>query len=93
MGTSSRNVICTLLMIEPLSRYMIELIRADNPHDTFNQFTISQFLAICLTLTGIMGFVLLRRLPPRSRRARIWEPPPEEKKAGKGSKGKRAAAT
>ncbi len=79
------QVICTLLLIQPLARWLLEVIRADNPVDTVGMFTISQFLAVCMTLLGLIGLLVLRRMPPRSRRARLWEPPEEEppEKVGK----------
>jgi phosphatidylglycerol:prolipoprotein diacylglycerol transferase len=74
--TRDGQVICLLLIMEPVTRYLLEIIRADNPLDTFS-FTISQFLAIMITLCGIVGMIALRWLPRRSPRARIWEPPPQ----------------
>jgi len=72
------QVICLLLMIEPPTRWVIELIRADNPIDTAGLFTISQFLAILLTAAGLVGWLVLGRLPARSPRAVLWEPSQEE---------------
>lgn len=80
--TRDGQVICTLLLIEPLSRWMLEVIRADNPIDTVGVFTISQFLAIGLTVLGLIGLFALRLLPPRSPRAALWEPPEEESSGG-----------
>lgn len=83
--TRDGQVILALLAVEPMSRWLLEVIRADNPIDTVG-FTISQFLAIVLTLTGILGLFALRALPPRSRLAQPWfEPLPEgeEKPAAK----------
>ena len=79
------QVICTLLFVEPPLRYVLELLRADNPVDTAG-FTISQFLALCLSLVGLLGLILLRRLPPRSPRARLWEPPPEQPSPAKAAR-------
>ena len=76
--TRDGQVICTLLLIEPVSRWLLEVIRADNPVDTIGMFTISQFLAVCMTLLGLIGLLVLQRMAPRSRRAVPWEPPPEE---------------
>ncbi len=76
--TRDGQVICALLLIEPLTRWLLEVIRADNPVDTIGMFTISQFLAVCMTLLGLAGLLILRRMPPRSRRAKLWEPPDEE---------------
>jgi len=76
------QVICTLLFIEPPTRFVLELLRADNPVDTAG-FTISQFLSLCLSAVGLLGLLWLRRLPARSPRAAVWEPPPEEPPASK----------
>lgn len=84
------QVIFALLAIEPTSRWVIELIRADNPTDTFGGLTISQSLAIGMTLIGILGLVVLHFRTPRSPAAAIWEPEPESEakpneKAGRAS--------
>jgi phosphatidylglycerol:prolipoprotein diacylglycerol transferase len=73
--TRDGQVTCALFVIQPVARWMLEVIRADNPHDTIGDFTISQFLAVCMTLLGLIGLLVLRRLPPRSPRAKAWEPP------------------
>lgn len=83
------QVILTLMLIEPVSRILLELVRADNPVDTFG-LTISQFIAIGLTLLGFVGLLWLRRLPPRSPAAVVWIPPEEE--AAPPRKPKRAMA-
>ncbi|MFH1746342.1 MAG: prolipoprotein diacylglyceryl transferase family protein [Planctomycetota bacterium] len=83
--TRDGQVICTLLLIEPVSRYALEVIRADNPIDTLGAFTISQFIAIMMTLTGLVGLLVLRQMSPRSKYAQLWEPP-EEETAGAGKK-------
>ncbi len=90
--TRDGQVICTLLLIEPLTRWTLELLRADNPHDVHVAWlpvplTISQFLALCLSLTGLIGLLWLRRLPRRCPQAALWEPPPELEPKGK-AKGK-----
>ena len=87
--TRDGQVICLLFAIEPVSRWLLEMIRSDNPHDAFG-LTISQFLAIVLTLIGILGLLILRNLPPRSPRAKIWVPEPEPAPS---SSRKRNAAT
>jgi phosphatidylglycerol:prolipoprotein diacylglycerol transferase len=77
--TRDGQVICLLLMIEPPTRWVLELIRTDNPVDTAWFFTISQFLAMLLTAAGVVGWLVLRRMPARSPRAVLWEPPEEER--------------
>ena len=78
--TRDGQVILTLLLIEPPTRWAIELMRADQPLDTAG-LTISQFLAICISLFALLGLIGLRYLPPRSPRAVLWEP---EEEGGKG---------
>jgi phosphatidylglycerol:prolipoprotein diacylglycerol transferase len=89
--TRDGQVICALFLIEPATRWLLEVIRADNPVDTVGMFTISQFLAIGMTLLGLIGLLVLRKMSPRSPRARLWEPP-EENRRGKAGKEKHAAA-
>lgn len=72
--TRDGQVICTLLVLEPPTRWVLEILRADNPVDTAG-LTISQFLAILLSVTGLVGLLVLRRMAPRSPRAVLWEPP------------------
>ncbi len=73
--TRDGQVICTFLLIEPPARYVLELLRADNPVDV-GTLTISQAIAVSLSAVGLGGLLLLRRLPPRSPRAVPFEPPP-----------------
>jgi len=86
--TRDGQVICTMFLVEPWTRWLIEVVRPDNPVDIFGVFTISQFLAICLTVVALIGFWWLRRQPPRSPRARLWVPPEET-----AAKGKKATAS
>lgn len=90
--TRDGQVICALLLIEPLSRWLLEVIRADNPVDTVGMFTVSQFLAILMTLLGLVGLIVLQKMPPRSPRAALWEPPEEERPPKKGKQGRAAEA-
>ncbi len=85
--TRDGQVICVLLLVEPLTRWMLEVIRADNPVDTLGTFTISQFLAVMLSLVGLIGLIGLKWATPRSPRARIWEPPEEDGGKVQGSSG------
>lgn len=77
------EVICTLFAIEPAARWMLEIIRADNPTDQYFGMTISQLLSLLLLTAGLTGLLVLRRLPPRSPRAVEWSPPPEDAPQGK----------
>ena len=81
--TRDGQVICLLLLVEPWSRYLLEVIRADNPHDTLGEFTISQFLGVMLSAVGLIGLIALRFASPRSPRAKLWEPEEEAPAAGK----------
>ncbi len=77
--THDGQVILTMLLIEPWTRWVLELIRADNPQDVGGLITISQFLGICLSLAGLAGLLRLRKWSARSPRARLWEPPPQDR--------------
>lgn len=90
--TRDGQVIFGLLLIEPLTRYTLELIRADNPIDTAGQ-TVSQSIAIGLTLIGLIGLIALRRASPRSPRAKRWTPPDDANGAKAPSKARVAAAS
>jgi phosphatidylglycerol---prolipoprotein diacylglyceryl transferase len=89
--TRDGQVICTMLLIEPWTRYILETIRADNPVDTFH-FTISQFLALMISLIGLAGLIALQYAKPRSLRAKLWEGPesservPVQKQKGQAAK-------
>ncbi|MBU0639627.1 MAG: prolipoprotein diacylglyceryl transferase [Planctomycetes bacterium] len=76
--TRDGQIICLLFVIQPVTRWLLEIIRDDNPHDTLGVLTISQFLAIVLTAAGLLGIWALRRQPPRSPRATLWEPPADD---------------
>lgn len=75
--TRDGQVVCTMLILEPMTRWLIEVIRADNPVDTLAVFTISQGIAVGLMATGVLGLALLQSQPPRSARAVVWEPEPD----------------
>ncbi len=84
--TRDGQVIFTLLLIEPWTRWTLELLRADDPLDILGLATRSQFLAILLSAVGLIGLWMLRSRTARSRRARLWEPPaaaPAPAKRGK----------
>lgn len=70
------QVICTLFIVQPMQRWVLETIRVDNPVDTFGM-TISQFLALCMIVVAVLAYWVNRRLAARSPLARVWEPPPE----------------
>ncbi len=84
------QVIFTLLVAEPICRWTLEVLRADNPVDTAG-LTVSQFIALCLCATGILGLIAIQFAPPRSRRARIWVP--DDEVGAKEKSGARPAAS
>ena len=54
------------LVLYPIARVVLEMIRSDNPHDTAG-LTISQFVSASMFLGGIAYlFVLYRWMPERS---------------------------
>lgn len=76
------QVILTLLLIEPVTRILLELIRTDNPIES-SGLTISQEIGIILSVLGAVGLLVLRRLPARSPRAVEFVPEPEPKPKSK----------
>ncbi len=61
------EVFVLMFIIYPINRFLIEMIRADNPHDTFG-FTVSQFISLVAIPIAILAFMSLRFLPPNSPR-------------------------
>lgn len=84
--TRDGQVIAAMFIVEPITRYVLEVIRADNPIDTLGSFTISQGISMGLVGFGVLWLIVLQFMPPRSPRAQIWVPPPEETKPAKGGK-------
>ncbi len=89
--TRDGQVILTLLLIQPVMRWWLEVIRVDNPVDTIHMFTISQFLAVAMTIVALVGLIVLHFMPPRSPRARLWEPD-DQPPAPKGGKRNQVAS-
>ena len=59
-------VIGALFVLYPLPRMILELIRADNPHDV-GGLTISQSVSFAMLAAGLVYLVVLyKRLPERS---------------------------
>lgn len=85
--TRDGQVILTMLLVEPWTRWVLEILRADNPVDVAG-FTVSQFLGLWLSALGLVGLIALRFLPARSPRAVWWVPPPEPVPAKAGAKGR-----
>ncbi len=53
------------LMTYPWTRIILELIRVDNPQDSFG-LTISQFLSLLMIASGVLMFIALRYLPAQA---------------------------
>ncbi len=67
-------VIGILLLMYPLPRLLLEMIRADNPTDV-GGLTISQFVSIAMLVGGIVWLIVLYKfMPERSPRAVALEP-------------------
>ena len=59
-------VIGLVFVLYPIGRILLELIRADNPHDALG-LTVSQFVALAMCVAGLVYlFVLYKFLPERS---------------------------
>jgi prolipoprotein diacylglyceryltransferase len=58
-----------LFLLYPIMRFMEEIIRSDNPHDTAG-LTISQFISLVLFLIGVIWMFIVYRLPLRSPKAK-----------------------
>lgn len=69
------TVAVMLLMVYPISRFLLEIIRSDNPHDTVS-LTASQFVSVGMFAVAVLWWLALRRLPERSRYAVPLEPLP-----------------
>jgi len=61
-------VFVSMFVIYPMTRFLLEMIRSDNPHDTFG-LTISQGLSVAVIPLAILSMLYLSRLPEISPRA------------------------
>ena len=53
-----------LMVLYPITRFVLELIRDDNPHNILSGvFTHNQYTSAALTTIGILTFLLVRLLP------------------------------
>ncbi len=61
------GVVCGLVLVMyPIGRVLLELIRVDNSHDTMG-LTVSQFVSLAMFLAGVAYlFVLYKFLPQRA---------------------------
>ena len=72
-------VIAWTMLLYPVSRFVQEMLRADNPHDVAG-LTVSQFLSLVLFGLGLVYmFVLIRLLPERSPRTDAAPAGPRER--------------
>ncbi|MFQ5430188.1 MAG: prolipoprotein diacylglyceryl transferase [Phycisphaerae bacterium] len=70
------------LILYSISRVFLELIRADNPLDTFGGITISQGISITTFLAGVLWlWIMHKKLPLYSPRAVPYVLPEEEQPA------------
>ncbi len=67
-----------LLVLYPLNRLALEVIRSDNPLDTFG-LTVSQAMSLGMIAAGIIWIVVIYRfMPERSPAAVPWTPPEQQ---------------
>ena len=58
-------VVVMLFMVYPIVRFGLEMIRTDNPHDTFGM-TISQFISVLMFTASVVAIIVLYRWFPES---------------------------
>jgi len=61
-------VIAMVFVLYPIGRFLLEMLRADNPQDTFG-FTVSQGISLAAIPLALGFMLLLKMLPERSPRA------------------------
>lgn len=65
LRTREGQVFVLMLVLYPITRFVEELIRADNPHNLAQfQLTHNQYTSMVMLLAGIVMWLLLRKLPP-----------------------------
>ena len=67
-------VMAVAMLLYAVQRFLEEIIRTDNPHDTFG-LTISQGVSVAIFVGALLGILVLRQLPLRSPRAVPVTPP------------------
>jgi len=70
-------VFATMLLLYPISRFVLEIIRGDNPHNV-GGMTISQSVSVGMFSFAVVLMVVLYRLPLRSPKAVPFEFPLED---------------
>jgi prolipoprotein diacylglyceryltransferase len=72
------SVFGLMFILYPITRVILEWIRADNPIDA-GGLTISQAISLgVLPMALLYMLIIYKFLPPQSPRAAIWRPPPRE---------------
>ncbi len=67
-----------MFVLYPITRFILELIRADNPIDS-GGMTISQAISLGVSPVALIYLLILYKFfPPQSPRARIWTPPSQD---------------
>jgi hypothetical protein len=62
--TREGQVFAILMVSYPLTRFILEAVRADNPHDLAQgNLTHNQYTSLAITTIGIVTLIALRRLP------------------------------
>jgi phosphatidylglycerol:prolipoprotein diacylglycerol transferase len=65
------QVFALLLILYPLTRFVLESIRADNPHDLLaGVLTHNQYSSLAIAVVGVIMMAVLQRLPASARPAR-----------------------
>ena len=67
-----------MLLLYPPARFVLELVRVDNPHDA-GGLTISQAFGLGVMVVGLVWMYAMYKLPPRSPHAVPWIPPETDK--------------
>ncbi len=65
-------------MLYAVERFVEEIIRSDNPHDTFG-LTISQGVSIGVLAIALLALLIIRQMPEGSPHAKPWAPPGKKK--------------
>ena len=64
LRTREGQVFAMLFVLYPITRFMLEAIRDDNPHNLYPiVLTHNQWSSLAMTVGGVVALVLLRRLP------------------------------
>ncbi|NOX58497.1 MAG: prolipoprotein diacylglyceryl transferase [Planctomycetes bacterium] len=70
-------VFATMVMLYPITRTILEVVRVDNPHDSAG-LTISQAVSVGMFIFGALYMLYLYKSPVRSPAAVPFIPPPAE---------------